>query len=102
MVKKRKRTETLPARMAWDERPLIKKAARMVSLSESRFLVTAGLLLSDFKTEEQLRTALQNGQELIAARTMAVMQVRRVGNQLKEIKSEPERGGSLVSAEKLN
>jgi hypothetical protein len=102
MAQKRKKTETLPVRMAWDERPIIKKAAKIVGRSESRFLVMAGLLLSDFETEEQLRTALQNGRELVQARMMAVMQVRRVGNQLKEIRSEWEAENSSVRAEKMD
>lgn len=102
MGNKRKKTETLPARMGRDERPLIKKAARIASLSESRFLVTAGLLLSDFETEEQLRTALRNGRQLVETRTMAVMQVRRISNQLKELKSKQDTENLLCSAAKID
>lgn len=49
-----------------------------------------------------MRHALQNGRQLMEARTLAVMQVRRVGNQLKEIKSEQDASDSQVSPEKLD
>lgn len=88
--------------MGRDERLLIKKGARIANLSESRFLVTAGLLLSDFETEEQLRSALQNGRQLVETRTLAVMQVRRIGNQLKELKSKQDTENLLRSAAKVD
>jgi hypothetical protein len=100
MGKEKEFTETLPTRMTAAERPLIRKAASAAKLSESRFLVFSALLLSDFGTVEELRTALQLGRYLIEARQSAVMQVRFLGNQLKLLRSELKAGGQ-VSPEKL-
>ncbi len=86
--------------MSAAERPLIQKAASAAELSESRFLVTAALLLSDFGTVDELRAALQVGHHLIATRLSAVMQVRFAGNQLKLLRSELKAGGQ-VSPERL-
>jgi hypothetical protein len=100
MGKEKEFTETLLTRMTAAERPLIRKAASAVELSESRFLVISALLLSDFGTVEELRTALQLGRYLIEVRQSAVMQVRFLGNQLKLLRSELKAGGQ-VSPEKL-
>lgn len=88
-------TEALPIRMTSAERPLIQKAASAVELSESRFLVISALLLSDFGTVEELRTALQLGRYLIEVRQSAVMQVRFLGNQLKLLRSELKETGQV-------
>ena len=86
--------------MSSAERQLIRKAASAAKLSESRFLVSAALLLSDFGTSEELRAALRLGSYLIDTRMAAVAQVRLTGNQLKLLRSELE-AGAQVSPEKL-
>jgi hypothetical protein len=86
--------------MSAAERPLIQKAASSVKLSESRFLVTTALLLSDFGSVEELRTALRLGRHLIDSRLAAVTQVRLAGNQLKLLRSELVASGQ-VSPKKL-
>jgi hypothetical protein len=93
-------TNSLPTRMSPVERSLIRKAASAVELSESRFLVTAALLLSDFGTVEELRTAMRLGRHLIDTRMAAVAQVRLAGNQLKLLRAELE-AGAQVSPERL-
>jgi hypothetical protein len=76
------------------ERDVIKKLAKSVSLSESRLMVTAALLLAEFRTEEELRAAVHIGGLLWQSRAQAVMQVRRVGHQLERLKEviDPESG----------
>jgi hypothetical protein len=86
--------------MSAAERTLIRKAASAAKLSESRFLVTAALLLSDFGTLEELRAALKVAPYLIDTRMAAVAQVRLAGNQIKLLRSELE-AGTQVSPEKL-
>jgi hypothetical protein len=100
MGKAKEFTESLPIRMSPIERPLIQKAASAVNLSESRFIVFSALLLSDFRTVEELRTAIQLGRYLIEVRQSAVLQVRFAGNQLKLLRSELKATGQ-VSPEKL-
>lgn len=100
MPKEKVLTESLPTRMSPAERQLIRKAASSAKLSESRFLVTAALLLSDFGTVEEFRAALRLGAYLIDTRMAAVAQVRLAGNQLKLLRSELE-AGAEVSPEKL-
>lgn len=99
-MKKEKATETLPTRMTRLERPLIKKAAAASKLSESRFLVTAALLLADFGTEDELRSALQVGYQLVNTRLAAVAQVRMAANQIKLLREELE-ARVRVSPEKV-
>lgn len=101
MPREKTLTEFLPTRMSPSERQLIKKAASAAKLSESRFLVTAALLLSDFGTSEELRAALKVAPYLIDTRMAAVAQVRLTGNQLKLLRSELE-AGAQVSPEKLD
>jgi|ERR1700749_3073677 len=100
MPREKTLTESLPTRMSSAERQLIRKAASAAKLSESRFLVSAALLLSDFGTSEELRAALRLGSYLIDTRMAAVAQVRLTGNQLKLLRSELE-AGAQVSPEKL-
>jgi hypothetical protein len=99
-MKKEKATETLPTRMTRLERPLIKKAADASQLSESRFLVTAALLLADFGTGEELRSALGVGHQLVNTRLMAVAQVRMSANQIELLRRELQTQGQ-VKPEKL-
>jgi len=89
-------TETLPTRISRAERPLIKKAASAAKLSESRFLVVAALLLSDFGTLEELREAIRLGRHLIGTRLAAVTQVRMAGNQLKLLRAELAASGQPI------
>lgn len=100
MTKEKEFTESLPTRMSAAERPFIRRAASAVKLSESRFLVTAGLLLSEFGNVEDLRAVIQLGRHLIATRLAAVTQIRLAGNQLKLLRSELEAAGQ-VSPEDL-
>lgn len=100
MPRKKTLTKSLPTRMSAAERTLIRKAASAAKLSESRFLVTAALLLSDFGTLEELRAALKVAPYLIDTRMAAVAQVRLAGNQIKLLRSELE-AGTQVSPEKL-
>ena len=93
---KEKITETLPARMSRSERPLIRRAAAAGRLSESRFLVTAGLLLSDLGTEEELRLALRVGHQLVNTRLAAIAQVRMAANQIKLLRNELEAHGHVI------
>lgn len=78
----------LPVRRSSAERDVIKKLAKSASLSESRLMVTAALLLAEFRTEEELRAAVHVGGLLWQSRAQAVMQVRRVGHQLERLKEE--------------
>jgi hypothetical protein len=96
MGREKELTKSLPTRMSPAERPLIRKAASTADLSESRFLVTAALLLSDFGSVEELRSAIRLGRFLIDARLAAVMQVRLAGNQLKLLRAELKAAGQVV------
>ncbi|MCA1612838.1 MAG: hypothetical protein LC800_01540 [Acidobacteria bacterium] len=78
----------LPVRRSCAERDVIKKLAKSTKLSESRLMVAAALLLAEFRTEEELRAAVQVGGLLWQSRAQAVMQVRRVGHQLERLKEE--------------
>jgi hypothetical protein len=100
MARGKSLTESLPTRMSPAERQLIKKAASVAKMSESRFLVTAALLLSDFGSLEELRAVLMVAPYLIDTRMAAVAQVRLTGNQLKLLRSELE-AGAQVSPENL-
>lgn len=78
----------LPVRRSAAERGVIKKLAKGAGLSEARLMVTAALLLAEFRTEEELRAAVHIGGLLWQSRTQAVMQVRRVGHQLERLREE--------------
>jgi hypothetical protein len=96
MAKEKEFTETLPVRMSKAERPLIRKAAVAAELSESRYIVAAALLLSDFGTAGELHDALRVGHHLVNTRLAAVTQVRMVGNQLKLLRDELAASGQAV------
>jgi hypothetical protein len=100
MARGKSLTESLPTRMSPAERTLIRKAASVAKMSESRFLVTAALLISDFGSLEELRAVLMVAPYLIDTRMAAVAQVRLTGNQLKLLRSELE-AGAQVSPERL-
>ena len=80
--------QALPVRRSSAERDVIKKLAKDAELSEARLMVTAALLLAEFKTKEELRAAVHIGGLLWQSRTQAIMQVRRVGHQLERLKEE--------------
>jgi len=65
-------------------------------------MVTAALLLGEFKSEEELRAAVQIGGLLWQSRTQAVMQVRRVGRQLERLKEEVDAEGVRPSPARLD
>ena len=96
MAREKEFTETLPVRMSKAERLLIGKAAAAAELSESRFVVAAALLLSDFGTDRELRDALRVGHHLVNTRLAAVTQVRMIGNQLKLLRDELAASGQTV------
>jgi hypothetical protein len=80
--------QPLPVRRSSAERDVIKKLAQGAGLSESRLMVTAALLLAEFRTQEELRAAVHVGGLLWQSRTQAVMQVRRIGHQLERLREE--------------
>ena len=80
--------QPLPVRRSSAERDVIKKLAKSTGLSEARLMVTAALLLAEFRTEEELRAAVHVGGLLWQSRAQAVMQVRRVGRQLERLREE--------------
>ena len=80
--------QPLPVRRSSAERDVIKKLAKGAGLSEARLMVTAALLLAEFRTEEELRAAVHVGGLLWQSRTQAIMQVRRVGHQLEHLREE--------------
>ncbi len=87
-AKRRGPMRPLPVRRSSAEREVIKKLAKSAGLSEARLMVTAALLLAEFRTEEELRAAVHIGGLLWQSRAQAVMQVRRVGHQLERLKDE--------------
>lgn len=78
----------LPVRRSSAEKEAIKKLAKSAGLSEARLMVTAALLLAEFRTKEELRAAVHIGGLLWQSRAQAVMQVRRVGHQLERLREE--------------
>lgn len=80
--------QPLPVRRSSAERDVIKKLAKGAGLSEARLMVTAALLLAEFRTEEELRAVVHVGGLLWQSRGEAVMQVCRVGHQLKRLREE--------------
>jgi hypothetical protein len=92
----------LPVRRSCAERDVIKKLAKGAGLSEARLMVTAALLLAEFRTEEELRAAVHIGGLLWQSRTQAVMQVRRVGHQLEGLKEEIDPQAGAPGLARLN
>ena len=80
--------QPLPVRRSTAERDVIKKLAKGAGVSEARLMVTAALLLAEFQTEEELRAAVHVGGLLWQSRVQAVMQVRKVRDQLKHLREE--------------
>ena len=78
----------LPVRRSSAERDAIKKLAKSAELSEARLMVTAALLLAEFRTEEELRAAVHIGGLLWQSRTQAIMQIRRAGHQLERLRED--------------
>lgn len=79
--------QPLPVRRSSAERDVIKKLAKGAGVSEARLMVTAALLLAEFQTEE-LSAAVHVGGLLWQSRVQAVMQVRKVRDQLKRLREE--------------
>jgi hypothetical protein len=88
MSKKKELTKPIPVRRSPAERKVIQKLASDARLSEARLMVTAALMMGDFRTAEELRAALHIGGQLWQTRTSAVMQVRRLGHQLERLRDE--------------
>jgi hypothetical protein len=81
---------------------MIKKLAKDAGLSEARLLVTAALLLTEFKTEEELRATVHVGGLLWQSRTQAVMQVRRLGHQLESLRQGLDTGSDAANLSRLD
>ena len=94
--------KSLPVRRSPAERDVIKKLAKDAGLSEARLLVTAALLLVEFKTEEELRTAVNIGGLLWQSRTQAVMQVRRLSHQLERLRESLDTQSDAASLSRLD
>ncbi len=88
MSKKKELTKPIPVRRSPAERKVIQKLASDAGLSEARLMVTAALMMGDFRTAEELRAALHIGGQLWQTRTSAVMQVRRLGHQIERLRDE--------------
>lgn len=86
MPKKKELTKAIPVRRSSAERTVLKKLASEAGLSEARLMVTAALMLSAFETREELRAALHIGGQLWQTRTLAIMEVRRIGHQLERLR----------------
>lgn len=102
MSKKKELTKPIPVRRSPAERKVIKKLASEAGLSEARLMVTAALLLSDFKTPDELRAALHIGGQLWQTRTSAVMQVRRLGHQLERLREEIDSEAGVATSGRLD
>jgi hypothetical protein len=87
-AKKRVPMKSLPVRRSSVERLMIKKLAKRADLSEARLMVKATLMLTEFKTPEELRAAVHLGGQLWQSRALAVMQLRRLGHQLERLREE--------------
>lgn len=87
-AKRRGAMQPLPVRRSSAERDVIKKLAKGAGLSEARLMVTAALLMAEFRTEEELRAAVHVGGLLWQSRAQTVMQVRRVGHHLERLREE--------------
>src|SRR5438045_2343173 len=102
MSKKKELTKPIPVRRSPAECKVIKKLASDGGLSEARLMVTAALMLSDFKTLDELRAALHIGGQLWQVRTSAVMQVRKLGHQLERLREEIDLQAGAVALGKLD
>jgi len=92
----------LPVRRSSAEGKVIKALAKSAKLSEARLMVTAALMLADFRTEEELRAALHLGGQLWQTRTSAVMQIRKLGHQLERLQEEVDPQTGTVPLSNLN
>lgn len=101
-AKRRGTMKPLPVRRSSAERDVIKKLAKSAGLSEARLMVTAALLLAEFRTEEELRAAIHIGGLLWQSRAQAVMQVRRVGHQLERLREELDSQAGAVGQARLD
>jgi len=101
-VKKRAPMKSLPVRRTVGEAEAIKKLAKRAGLSEARLMVIASLMLAEFGTEEELRAAVQIGGQLWQARSMSLMQVRRIGHQLERLREETGGTGEAERRERLD
>jgi hypothetical protein len=92
----------LPVRRSSAEGKVIKALAKSAKLSEARLMVTAALMLADFRTEEELRVALHLGGQLWQTRTSAVMQIRKLGHQLERLQEEVDPQTGTLPLSNLN
>ena len=81
---------------------MIKELAKSANLSEARLMVSAALMLTEFKTEDELRAALHIGGQLWQTRTSAVMQVRKLGHQLERLQEKVDPQTGTVPLSNLN
>jgi hypothetical protein len=102
MSKKKELTRPIPVRRSPAERKVIKKLAADAELSEARLMVAAALMLCDFQTVKELRTALHIGGQLWQTRISAVMQVRRLGHQLERLREDIDPESGVVAIGKLD
>jgi len=65
-------------------------------------MVSAALMLTEFKTEDELRAALHIGGQLWQTRTSAVMQVRKLGHQLERLQEKVDPQTGTVPLSNLN
>ncbi len=102
MSKKKELTKPIPVRRSPAERKAIQKLASDAGLSEARLMVTAALMLGDFRTAGELRAALHIGGQLWQTRTSAVMQVRRLGHQLERLREEMDSDAGVAASDRLD
>jgi hypothetical protein len=100
-ARKREPMKSLPVRRSCVEREAIKKLAKRAGLSEARLMVTATLMLKEFKTKEELRAAVHVGGLLWQSRALSVMQVRRLRHQLERLREEAHDGVGAESHRRL-
>lgn len=101
-VKRRESMKSLPVRRSSAEGKVIKALAKSAKLSEARLMVSAALMLTEFKTEEELRAALHIGGQLWQTRTSAVIQIRKLGYQLERLREEVDPQTGTVPLSNLN
>jgi len=94
--------KSLPVRRSSAEGKVIKELAKSANLSEARLMVSAALMLTEFKTEDELRAALHIGGQLWQTRTSAVMQVRKLGHQLERLQEKVDPQTGTVPLSNLN
>jgi len=102
MSKKKELTKPIPVRRSPAERKVIQKLASDAGLSEARLMVTAALMLGDFRTAVELRAALRIGGQLWQTRTSVVMQVRRLGHQLERLREEMDSDAGVAASGRLD